>query len=134
MKEQVQGIPQLVKALQELEKKLSNQILRTELRAAAKEVAADIKENAPVGETGDLRRAVKVRSAKRKKGRIGFSASFAKSKAADAWYGPFVDLGTAHQPAQNFIEKSFDSKAEQLKNELPQRIAKRIEQAAKEKK
>lgn len=132
MKQVVAGGDKLVKALKGLESKIANKILRTEIRAATKEVAAEIKELAPVGETGMLRRAVRVRSAKRKKGRIGFQAQIGEgSFRGDTFYGSFVDLGTNKQPAQHFMEDGFKKKADQLKSELPERIWKAIQSEAK---
>ena len=49
MKTVVTGQEKLFKALRKLAGPVANKILRTELRAATKEVAADIKPIAPVG-------------------------------------------------------------------------------------
>lgn len=132
MNEQVKGVKELKRALDKLEQKIRTKILRTELRGAAKELAADVKENAPVGETGKLRRAVRVKSAKRKKGRIAFNAQIGEgSFKGETFYGSMVELGTAKQPAQHFMEQTFEAKASQIAAQVPQRIMDAIKKGAK---
>jgi len=133
MTDAVRGSKELIKALQELEPKVSKKILRTELKKGAKEIAEVAKELAPTGPTGVLERSIKVKSARGKRGQIGFNAEIAKGKGEenDGWYGAFVDLGTEHQKAQHFMERAFDAKAEQLADEIVDRIWAGIEAAWK---
>ena len=130
-KTSVTGQDKLFKALKKLETKISNQILRTELRAGAKEMAVEIKATAPTGETKMLKRSIRVRSAKRRKGRIGFVATTDAKNFPEQFYSSFVELGTKKQPAQHFEKDAFDKLAPELAHELPQRIWKQIESSTK---
>lgn len=127
----IRGEKELIRALNGMERKVRNKILRTELKAGAKTLAEASKAIAPVGETGVIKRAIKVKSARTKKGQIGFNAEIAKGKnqTDDGWYGPFVDLGTKHQMAQQFMEKPFDQMADKLGEQIIERIWQGIEQA-----
>lgn len=128
-KSSVQGDKALLKALKKLGP-AANKILRKELRAATKEIAAAVKAVAPVGETKQLRRAIKVRSLKRKKGRIGLRISIDKGQD-QKFYAPFVELGDSTQKGQDFMEKPFEQLAPPLAEDLPRRIWARIEAEAK---
>ncbi len=68
----------LIKALKELDKKAQNQIARKACREGAKEIAREVKSTISV-RSGQTRRAVKVRVAKRKKG--GSALTFASAQA-----------------------------------------------------
>lgn len=126
-KSYVQGDKALGKALKRLGP-AANKILRKVLRAGTKEVANEIKSIAPVGETGQLKRAIKVRAAKRKKGRIAFMAQIGEgSFKGETFYGSFVDLGTAKQDPQDFMEKPFDQHAGRVGDEILEETWKAIE-------
>ena len=132
MKETIKGTDKLLKALKTIPGTVVNKILRTELRAGTKEIAADIKELAPVGETGVLRRAIRVRASKKKRGRIGFEAQIGEgSFKGDSYYGAFVDLGTSGQKPQHFMERGFEKKADELKTSIPTKIWAGIKNATK---
>jgi HK97 gp10 family phage protein len=124
----VEGLDELRKKLAELPTTIEKKILREELRGATKEIASEVKPLVPVGETGFLSRSIKVRSAKRKKGRIAFLAQIGEGAfKGESFYGSFVELGTTDQPAQHFMERGAEKVLPRLANDFPERIAKRIE-------
>jgi HK97 gp10 family phage protein len=84
------GGKQLAKFLAELPIKIEKNIMRSALRAGAKVVLDEAKANVAV-ENGDLKSSGRV-STNSKKGRVEASAKFGNKKA---WYGRFVEYGTA---------------------------------------
>ena len=127
--EQIKGMAKLLAGLGELEQKVENKVIRTVLRAAAKEIANTEKDALPIG-TGDgnhgsQKRLIKVRALKRKKGRIGFAASIAD--AGGKWYTSFTDLGTKHQKKQDYLKKVAETKGVSELEKAVQTIGNQIE-------
>ena len=90
----VTGDIALNKALKALGSKLALKLERKALRQVAKPVLADAKANAPVGETGDLKRALKLRAMRRSRTRIGMQIVTSKGWfQGDTFYGAFQEFG-----------------------------------------
>lgn len=89
----LEGAKELYRKLRDLPAKFARKILSKALRAGAKVVQAAAKKLAPKL-SGLLRRSIKVRATKRKKGRVGFvvgtSAGDYKGKS---FYGAFLEWG-----------------------------------------
>jgi HK97 gp10 family phage protein len=142
----LKGGAELQKFLQELPVKLERNIMRSALRAGAKVIADEAKQNVPVDD-GDLKRSIRV-STNTKKGKVTASA-----KAGDkrAWYWRFVEFGTAahtikgkngnplffngaavmsvNHPgarAKPFMRPALDSKSNEAINAVGQQIGKRL--------
>jgi HK97 gp10 family phage protein len=131
VKESVQGTKDLIKKLKQLEPRIANKVLKVELRAAIKEISTAIKANTPVGETKQLKRAIKTRAAKSRKWRIAFNSQIgAGNFKGSTFYGAMVELGTEYQEAQHFMQETFDAKSNEMKADLPRRIAEGIEREA----
>jgi HK97 gp10 family phage protein len=127
--EVVKGQKALFKAMEQLENKIRNKILRTELRKGAKEMAAELKEAAPVGddpESGTLKRQVKVRSGKRSTKGISMVATI-QSTDPTKFYAPFVELGTKKMHAEHWGEKAGDETLPGLAETIPAAIWAAIE-------
>lgn len=97
---QVQGDKQLLRKLERLGRTEANKIIRQGLRAGAKTLQAETKRLAPVGvdkkghKKGTLKRSIKVRALKRKRGRIGVGVTIGEGFfQGEAFYGAFVALG-----------------------------------------
>lgn len=130
MSNYVKGDKELIKALQKLEKKIANKIVVNELKSGAKEMAAAMKDLAPE-DTGVLKRRIKVKRKKTKKGKISFTAQVAASSfPEDHWYATFPDLGSVKQEAQDFTAKAAGKTFPNLGESVPQRIGDAIEREA----
>ncbi len=90
----LQGGAQLLAKLKRLEKKQAGGLIRKGLRAGAKIIAKETKSNAPVGPTGRLAKAAKVRAMRRKRGRLGVLVQIGSGfYQGETFYGAFVVLG-----------------------------------------
>lgn len=87
------GDKELIRTLRGLETKLQNKALRTASRKAGKVVATAAKGNAPV-DSGQLKRAIKVRAIKRQRNRVGVTVGSSKADyTGEQFYLSFVELG-----------------------------------------
>jgi len=107
LKIHVEGLREATQSLDELEKKVRNKIIRKAQREGCKEIQAEKKRLAPVGETGELKKSIKVRSAKRKKDRI---STLVQTRIEDAPHGPLLNYGTKHIEARRFLNQAVDNK------------------------
>ena len=117
----LEGANELKQKLKELDggREINNLIRRT-VKTAAKPVLVQARRLAPVGETGRLRRTLKLRSGKRSKRLIsaivqtGTRAALGISSSAKGYYPAHVALGTkakgkrAARPAQKFLRGAMD--------------------------
>jgi len=130
------GIKETQKALRDLENKVRNKIVRTGLRSGAKPLASETKHLAPVGETGDLQKGIKVRSAKRKRNSQGMVI---RLNSEDVHYGGHQEFGTHNLDGTWRIEpRGFQRQAYETKGETAKDIALKtyrdeIEKAARRK-
>lgn len=113
------GIDDVFKELAALDKKLRNKIVRQAQREAAKLLASEIRDKAPV-ESGKLKRSVKVRSGGSKKGVITTLVQITGGHD-DPFIG-FVEFGTKDQPAQPFIRRSVAVKRDAVIDTIVQQI------------
>jgi HK97 gp10 family phage protein len=105
------------KQLNGLEKKLRNKVIKKGQRAGAKILAAEIKARCPV-ESGDLKRSVKVRAGKRRKGKTSIEVAIGTTSNKDVYYVGFVEFGTKRNgkvyPARPFIRPAVDAKRAEI--------------------
>ncbi|WP_254513878.1 HK97-gp10 family putative phage morphogenesis protein [Anatilimnocola floriformis] len=135
----VEGLPQLIKALGEFEKKIFNKVLKKAFREGAKVSQKAIKALIPKGETGALRKALKVRTLARKKDRVGISVQMGEGSFQGAtFYGGFLEWGTKNKEGQTkieareFIKKGFNDSKEAAAAAMVRTIKEGINAAAKE--
>lgn len=89
----LEGGPALERKLAALDSKVARKLSRQALRAGAKVVLAQAKANAPK-RTGLLRRSLKVRAGKARKGFTQFRVQTAAgSFKGETFYGAFVEFG-----------------------------------------
>ncbi len=130
----------LIKALKELDKKAQNQIARKACREGAKEIAREVKSTISV-RSGQTRRAVKVRVAKRKKGRVRLDVRIgAGDFKGETYYAAFVEYGwktgkrgtqgRKQVPGQHKIRLAFENKQRVAQARMRAIMAAEIEQAA----
>jgi HK97 gp10 family phage protein len=116
----ISGLQHVKKALSELAPKVEKKVIRDAIRTAAKPILAEIKNLVPVGETGDLKKSLKIRVVKKKKkGTIAFLiGSSAKGfRNSEQYYGAFLELGTRKQKPLGFIRKAYDEKGKEAADE-----------------
>lgn len=124
----LQGGKELERKLLALDRKIARKIVSQALRAGAKVILKQARANAPK-RTGLLRRSLKVKAGKSKKGRVSFVVQTAAGHyKGETFYGSFVEFGhklgkrrrakgvkdeRKRIPAQPFLEPAFNSKKEQ---------------------
>ena len=101
---EVTGFPELEHAWREFPKKFVNKSIKKTLKEVTKDVVVrDAQRNAPVGATKQLKRSIRVRTAKGRKGKrlprgtVGFAATSVKTKTIDAYYSGWVFLGAKNR-------------------------------------
>lgn len=106
----LQGGKELERKLKTLPTRIRNKVVRTALRSGAKLVQAETKQLAPVA-TGLLRKSLKVRAMKRKKGRIGINVQMgAGDYKGETFYGAFVEYGHKVGKRPGKLDKAADSR------------------------
>jgi HK97 gp10 family phage protein len=138
----ITGIKELDTALKQLEPKLQKKVLRQAMRESLKPVRSAVKAEAPVGETGDLAKSVKIKSGKRKKDTIRLNVQIGAGDFKGAtYYAAFVEyghhigsrkLGDARtlQPANDYMKRAFDQTKEQARETARRLILAGIEREA----
>lgn len=126
----ITGDRKVDKALARLDAKIAKKALRKSARESMKIVKAQAVANAPVGETGNLKKSIKVRSGKRSRSSISSQVITDKDKA---YYSPMVEFGTQHQPANGFLRRAYDSKQDEARAKAIDQIKAEIKAAGKAK-
>lgn len=155
MQIKVEGLAELAKALKALPAEIAGKNggpLRKAIGRAAVVIRDDARRRAPV-DTGNLRdNIIAVRKRKSPQGTEGYFVEvrrkrrkYANTRAnrrkgrvgktyenlGEAYYGMFVELGTAKMPDQPFLRPAFESKKAEAVETFRVELAKGIEQAAK---
>lgn len=155
MQIKVEGLAELAKALKALPPEIAGKNggpLRRAIGRAAVVIRDDARRRAPV-DTGNLRdNIIAVRKRKSPQGTEGYFVEvrrkrrkYANTRAnrrkgrvgktyenlGEAYYGMFVELGTAKMPAQPFLRPAFESKKTEAVETFRVELAKGIEQAAR---
>lgn len=111
---EVIGVPELDKALVQLEKRVQNQLIRRATREVARHLWRVVIARVPV-DTGLLARSLRVRTlgrvrGGRYKGMRGHQVQTSKGfyKGED-YYGSFIEFGTAKMVARPFLRPSADA-------------------------
>ncbi len=120
---QIEGIAEVRKQFRAMKDSAQPGIIRSGLRASVKPIVTDAKERAPV-DTGRLRKAIKV-SVDRSRDRKSMVAKIGFDKKA--WYGVFVEMGTAKMAAQPFLRPAMASKKGEVAKAFFAGVLKRIE-------
>lgn len=140
----ITGLEELDAAMRELPKKIARQGIRKPLRAGAKVVLAEAKRNAPRGVTGNLRRSLKVRAGKRKKGIISMRVTTSEGWfKGDEFYAGFVEFGTKERrhrsgrsvgavTARKFVRKAYLATKDRVSTQLKSDIFRNINTAIRE--
>jgi len=109
------------KKLTALPKKLARNILRQAIRAAARQLADEVRTRAPVGPTGYLSSSIKSRDSRGERNQV------AAKVATDAFYARFVEYGTSKMAAKPFMRPAFDTQKDKLVDLVGRMLAERLE-------
>lgn len=129
----VEGADKVIRKLKNLENKVQNKITRKALRAGAKVIQKAEKAKAPV-DSGRLKRSIKVRAMKRKKGRIGVNVIMRASDFSGVkFYGNFVIFGFKRGekqiPANNYPKEATEASGEEAKSSVVNEMSTSIKEA-----
>lgn len=125
------GIPELQRKLLELPLKVQKKVVRQALRKQGKYVQAEAKARVAVGESGDLKRTIKVRAMKRRKARPKeFGISVQIGTGLQEGRGTFTELGTSRQAAQPSLRPALAENRERILRDLGIDIGRGIEAEA----
>jgi len=130
----VLGIAEIDKKMRRLEPKIAKQVVRKEIREAMKPILAAAKEAAPVGETGQLKAAIRLRVGKVKRGtgQIKFVVMIGKGFfKGDQYYGGFVHFGTNRMHARLFLTAVYERLKDSAKSRAIQGILAGLDRAIK---
>lgn len=101
----ITGDKKLTRKLEQFEAKVAKKIVRKAMREAMRPMHAAVKGNMPVGETGGMKRSVKLRALKRSRRGFGIEVHV-ESPGVGA-----VEFGTVDQPPQAPTRRAFDEEA-----------------------
>jgi HK97 gp10 family phage protein len=123
----LRGVNGTIAGLRAFGKKFEGKAVRDAIRTGAKITQAKAKQLAPV-QTGLLRKRIKVRAMKRKKGRIGITVTTStKDYVGDTFYAPMVEyghhVGSRSLPNRTFVDGEFFMKEAFDQTEAPARRA-----------
>lgn len=125
----VDGIEDFKKALDKLEKKLRNKIIRAAMRDGLKIIAKDAKDRAPE-DTGAMRDSIKVKSGKRKKDTLSMQV-IVEGGHGDSWVPLHIEAGTAKMPAKPFLRPALWDHEQEVRQLVLDKISDAIEGAGK---
>ena len=109
---QLTGIKEIDKALHEMEKKVAKKLLKDAMKSSMKPMLAAAKAAVPV-KSGQLKRYVKLRAAKKSRTSFGYTIGVGESDfKGKAFYGAFLEYGTSRQPPKGYLRRAFDENKE----------------------
>lgn len=128
----IENHQQVKKLLKEVAPRLAQNILRSTIHATVGDIVKDAKKRAPKRK-GMLRRAIKSKRNKVRKGVISSSVIVTKGKSAKAsgWYWRFIEKGTDKLAADPFFQPAFDTINSQLPQIMRSNFGKKYEAALK---
>ncbi len=137
-KYKIEGAKELDSALKALGRKLETRIAKAAVRAGATVIAKQARIYAPVGDTGTLKRSIKVVTRSKRTGDavasvVTRSGKRWTSRGMNAWYAGKVEFGAAgnNLAAKPFLRPALDSKGKEAVKKMSDVIQKRIAKLAK---
>ena len=129
---EITGLKKLDKALEKLEKKDLNKIVKKGLKAGMKIIQKQVKQNMPV-DSGDAKKNIVVRATPRKfmkKGETGQWCGNTRekflAKTSREFYLPFIEYGNSNNTPSAPFRRALDAKAGAAKQEMIDTIAKEL--------
>ena len=107
------GLPEVKKALLEMDKKMSKTLLKKAMREGMKPMRAAVKAAVPVV-SGDMRKAVKIRTLPKSRTSFGVIVGIGdRDFVGKQYYAAMVEFGTSKQAPQGNLRKAFDATKDQ---------------------
>ncbi len=126
------GVPDIDRKLKKLPAALARKTLSTSMRESMRPVLTAVREETPVGETGQLRRAIRLRVAKTKRGNIKLVVMIGEGFfVGKTFYGSFVELGAEHIEARLFMTRVYERMKAAVKRDAIARISSGLDAAIK---
>jgi len=126
----VTGIKEIDRKLKDLEPKLAKKVIRREIRKSLKPIEAEARVLAPVGLTGRLSKAIRIKAGRSRRGQIKLIVSIdRKDLPAEVFYGGFVNWGTKYMEPRLFLTRAYEHGKEQAKNDIIAGVLKGIDEA-----
>jgi HK97 gp10 family phage protein len=109
----ISGLKELDKMLRELPEKLNKKVIRGAMRRALAPLKKAVQDNAPMGESGMLKKVVKIRSAKKKRNSFGVAVQINQADLGDKWYAVAQEWGTSKIEGKGFMRRAADEKGDE---------------------
>ena len=130
----VVGIPEIDRKMRRLPAVVGRKVLSKAFRESMKPILSAAKEAAPVGATGQLKAAIRLRVGKVKRGSGQVKMVVLIGKGwfkGDQYYGSFVELGTERIKARLFMTSVYERMKESAKADAIARVRAGIDEAIK---
>lgn len=124
----VEGLEELERTLRELPDKVEKKVVSQALRKGLKPIQKEAKNLAPVL-SGQLKKAIKIRAGKRKKGQVSVNVIIG-DKDFQNFYPKFIEYGTSKLPANPFMRTAYANKKAEAIGIIEIEIAAGIEREA----
>jgi HK97 gp10 family phage protein len=125
-----------ITGVKEFDKKLKKlgseglKMVRRAMREVQKEMAGDIKNAVPVGETKETKKGVKVKAGRRSRKQISMNVVIGSKDPAD-FHAAFVEFGTEDIPANPAARQTFDKNKNSARDSLEEKIGDGIRKLTK---
>jgi HK97 gp10 family phage protein len=124
----IEGGKALDNALKQLGYDMEKKVAKSAVRAGANVIAKQARINAPLGETGTLKRSIKVVTRSKRTGDavasvVTRSGKKYTARGMNAWYAGRVEFGP---PAHPFLRPALDSKGDEAIKAMSEKIQQRI--------
>ena len=143
---QILGLSELMRTLEKLPKEIASKSggpVKQALFQAAKLIREDASRRAPMGKTGNLKRAVRMRRYRNPKSR-GYSEAYIidvrtgkkpkkgqKARPNQAYYWRWVEFGSKKQKAQPFLRPAFEANKEAAVRKFQEVFRRKIDLAVR---
>ena len=141
----VEGLENVKDAFENLDRKVQRKVARKALRAGCKLLQKEIQMAAPVGKTGELKKAVKVRAGRASaRGNVAMVVGVGKKWfTGDTFYAGFIEFGhrvgsrklgdkRTMVAAKDFIKAPFEQNKVAALNDVTDTMIEEIDKAARE--
>ena len=127
----IEGGKALDNALKQLGYDMEKKVAKSAVRAGANVIAKQARINAPLGDTGTLKRSIKVVTRSKRTGDavasvVTRSGKKYTARGMNAWYAGKVEFGTLNKPAHPFLRPALDSKGDEAIKAMSEKIQQRI--------
>lgn len=124
------GAAGMGRVLDDLPRKLSARLLTRALRKGANVLRKEARRRAPK-RSGNLRRSIRIRISKAQRRGLAGAAGVQVYVSRGAFYGAFLEFGSARQPAHPFLRPAFDATDSAMVDAIGKQLGDDIEAVAR---